>query len=74
MKVSSPVGDLPFEAKRLRWKKGTVVLEGTMGAWPARIVIFPRDVPELLKLMKWPLIALGSIVLLVVVLALVAWY
>jgi hypothetical protein len=72
MKVSSPVGDLPFEAKRLRWKNGTIVLEGAMGAWPARITIFPRDIPELVYLLKWPLIALCGIVLLVVLLALAA--
>jgi hypothetical protein len=72
MKVSSPVGDLPFEAKRLRWKKGAIVLEGAMGAWPARITICPRDVPELVHLLKWPLIALSGIVLLLVILALAA--
>jgi hypothetical protein len=72
MKVSSPVGDLPFEAKSLRWKDGAVVVEGAMGAWPARIVIFPKDVPQLVNLMRWPLIALGILVLLVVIFALAA--
>jgi hypothetical protein len=70
MKVSSPVGDLPFEAKHLRWKDGTVVLEGAMGAWPARVVIYPKDAPRLISLMKWPLIALAGIVLVAVLLVL----
>jgi hypothetical protein len=67
MKVSSPVGDLPFEVTRLRWKSGAFVLEGAMGAWPARIVIYPRDAPKLLRLVRWPLAALGIIIFTLVV-------
>jgi len=70
MKVSSPVGDLPFEAKRLRWKNGAVVLEGAMGAWPARIVIYPKDAPKLFHLVRWPLTVLCGIILIAVLLVL----
>lgn len=72
MKVSSPIGDLPFEANHLRWKHGTLVLEGDMGAWPARIMIYPKDAPRLIRLMKWPLIALAGIVFVAFLLVLAA--
>jgi hypothetical protein len=62
MKVSSPVGDLPFEVMRWRWKQRTIVLEGAMGAWPARIVIYPHDAPKLLRLFRGPLVALAVII------------
>ena len=37
MKVSSPIGDFPFEARRLRFENGSIVIEGAMGAWPATV-------------------------------------
>ena len=70
MKVSSPVGDLPFEVTRWGWKQRTIVLEGAMGAWPARIVIYPRDAPKLLKLFRGPLIVLGAIIFVLLLLTL----
>lgn len=50
MRVSSPVGDFPFEARRLRVERDGVVVEGSMGAWPATIRVTPADAPMLLKL------------------------
>jgi hypothetical protein len=55
MKVSSPVGDFPFEVKRLRVRSGGLHLEGSMGAWPARVVIGPTDVPALIRIAGAPL-------------------
>ena len=55
MKVSSPIGDLPFEAKRLRIKDRKVQIDGVMGAWPAKVVIEASDVPSILKLLARPL-------------------
>jgi hypothetical protein len=69
MKVSSPVGDLPFEVTRWRWKQSTIVLEGAMGAWPARIVIYPRDAPKLLRLFRGPLVVLGAIIFVLLLLS-----
>lgn len=63
MKVSSPVGDFPFEARRLSVKDGRVVVEGAMGAWPTTVEVEPRDIVQLARLVPWPAIALGVIAL-----------
>jgi len=55
MKVSSPIGDLPFEAKRIRFKGRKVQIDGVMGAWPAKVVIEASDVPSILKLLARPI-------------------
>ncbi len=68
MRVSSPVGDLPFKARHLRWRKGCVVIEGEMGAWPAKISIAPADVPDLLLLLRYPLVVLAVLLLVFVLL------
>jgi hypothetical protein len=57
MKVSSPVGDFPFEVKRLRVRSGGLHLEGSMGAWPARVVIGPADAPALIRVAGTPVAA-----------------
>lgn len=43
MKVSSPVGEFPFEPDRVRLQGGRLKLEGRMGAWPAQVEIGPSD-------------------------------
>lgn len=58
MKVSSPIGDFPFEARRLRFKDGSLVVEGAMGAWPATVQVEPADLPMLLRLVPVPVLAL----------------
>ena len=63
MKVSSPVGDFPFEARRLTVKDGRMVVEGAMGAWPTTVEVEPRDIVQLARLVPWPAIALGVIAL-----------
>jgi hypothetical protein len=68
MRVSSPVGDLPFKARRLRWRGGCVVIEGEMGAWPAKISVSPADVPDLVVLLRYPLLALAMLLLVLVLL------
>jgi hypothetical protein len=57
MKVSSPVGDFPFEARSLRFEAGGLVVEGAMGAWPATIRVGPADIPPLVRLVPLPVIA-----------------
>jgi hypothetical protein len=49
MKVSSPVGDFPFEPVRLTVGSGHLTLEGQVGAWPARVELEPRDLVSLGK-------------------------
>jgi hypothetical protein len=59
MKVSSPIGDFPFEARRLTLAGRVLVVEGSMGAWPARIEIASNDIPRLLRLIPAPVLAAG---------------
>jgi hypothetical protein len=64
MKVSSPVGDFPFEADRLSLEDGNLVVHGSMGAWPARVEVGPEDVPRLIRLIPAPVLAgLGVLLL-----------
>ncbi|HEV2013256.1 MAG TPA: hypothetical protein VGR77_05175 [Candidatus Dormibacteraeota bacterium] len=61
--MSSPVGDFPFEAKRLSIKNGRMVLDGAMGAWPARVEMEPKDIISLARLLPWPAFAVAGITL-----------
>jgi hypothetical protein len=63
MKVSSPVGEFPFEARRVMVRHGRLVLEGAMGAWPAKVEMEPQDIVQLARLVPWPAIAIGAIAL-----------
>ena len=49
MKVSSPVGDFPFEPLQVTVKPGHLTLEGQVGAWPARVEFEPKDVVTLAR-------------------------
>lgn len=49
MKVSSPIGELPFEPTGLRYTRAGIELDGVMGAWPARVQISGKDIPRLIK-------------------------
>jgi hypothetical protein len=60
MKVSSPIGELPFEPTALRMRGGRVEIEGVMGAWPAHVVFEPADLPSLLRLVRRPAIAAAA--------------
>lgn len=64
MKVSSPVGDFPFEARSLRVRDGRLVLEGSMGAWPARVEMEPADALHLIRLVPAPVLAVAGVALL----------
>jgi hypothetical protein len=54
MRVSSPIGELPFEPRTLTYRGGTLVVDGLMGAWPARVVIEPGDLPAVVRLIARP--------------------
>lgn len=60
MRVSSPIGELPFEPVRLRYEDQTLVIEGAMGAWPARVVVEPGDIPGVLRLIPRPALAAAA--------------
>jgi hypothetical protein len=57
MRVSSPIGELPFEPTRLRLREGRIEMDGQMGAWPAHVVVGPDDIPALIRLVRRPLLA-----------------
>lgn len=54
MKVSSPIGELPFEPRKLTVRPGGIQIEGAMGAWPAYVQIDARDLPALARLLARP--------------------
>ena len=54
MKVSSPIGELPFEPRKLTVRPGGIQIEGAMGAWPAHVEIDARDLPALGRLLARP--------------------
>ncbi len=63
MKVSSPVGEFPFEPERVRLAGGRLRLEGRMGAWPAQVELGPADGIHALRLVGPSLLAPGLAVL-----------
>lgn len=65
MKVSSPIGELPFEPKRLRVRRSFIEVEGEMGAWPARVEIAWSDIPALVRLVRVPLIVAAAALVLI---------
>jgi hypothetical protein len=67
MKVSSPVGDFPFEADELGFEGGKLVVRGSMGAWPARVEIGPEDVPRLVRLIPAPVLAVVGVLLIAII-------
>jgi hypothetical protein len=51
VRVSSPIGDLPFVPERVRVTRSGVEIEGTMGAWPAHVHVDAADLPALARLL-----------------------
>ena len=54
MKVTSPIGELPFEPRTIRLRGSSIQLDGTMGAWPAQVTITPSDLPALARVAARP--------------------
>jgi hypothetical protein len=65
VKVTSPIGELPFTVQRVRTGGDGIVVEGELGAWRSQIEIGPDDVPMLARALRGPLIAFGVGVVLV---------
>jgi hypothetical protein len=59
MRVSSPIGDLPFEVTTVRREGRELVVEGLLGTWPSRIHIGVADVRMLARALRVPL-AVGA--------------
>ncbi|BBY86615.1 hypothetical protein [Mycolicibacterium tokaiense] len=60
MKVSSPIGDLPFEPRSVRIRNGGIRIDGVMGAWPATVQVTAADVPALSRLLAKPAITAAA--------------
>lgn len=60
MRVSSPIGDLPFEVEAVRLEGRELVVEGRLGAWESRIHVGPEDVPMLARALRVPLAAVAA--------------
>ncbi len=43
MRVSSPIGDLPFVPRRVTVSRLGIEIDGAMGAWPAQVNIDASD-------------------------------
>lgn len=54
MIVSSPIGEFPYRIRQLRVHKRHVLLEGTMGTWPATIELEWRDLASAAGLLALP--------------------
>jgi hypothetical protein len=72
MRVSSPIGELPFEPRRVHRVPGGIELEGVMGAWPARVRIDAADLPALVRSVPAP-VAVGLTLVGFGIAARVAW-
>lgn len=60
MKVTSPIGELPFTVRGFSLHDGHVVVEGELGAWRSRIEVGREDVPMLARALRGPLLAAGA--------------
>lgn len=59
MKVTSPIGELPFTVRSVSLQGRHVVVEGELGAWRSRIEVGGGDLPMLARAFRGPLIAAG---------------
>ena len=60
MRVTSPIGDLPFEVDTVRIEGRQLVVEGRLGAWQSRIHVEAADVPMLARALRVPLVAAAT--------------
>ena len=63
MKVTSPIGELPFTVRSVSLEGRHMVvegdLEGDLGTWPSRIEVGVEDLPMLARAFRGPLVAAG---------------
>jgi hypothetical protein len=60
LKVSSPVGEFPFELRKLSLNGRRLRIDGAMGAWPAHVEIEPKDLKSLVRVLPAPAIVAGG--------------
>jgi len=54
VRVSSPIGELPFEPRTLRIHNRGIEVNGVMGAWPAQVTITAEDLPAVTRMSARP--------------------
>jgi hypothetical protein len=60
VRVSSPIGDLPFEVEAVRLEGRELVVEGRLGAWRSRIHAGAEDVPMLARALRVPIAVVAA--------------
>jgi len=60
MKVTSPIGELPFTVRTVSVRDGHIVVDGELGAWRSRLEVGREDIPMLARALRGPLIAAGT--------------
>lgn len=60
MRVTSPIGDLPFEVEAVRIERRELVVDGRLGAWQSRIHVEAADLPMLARALRVPLAAVAA--------------
>src|SRR5258707_3934418 len=65
MKVTSPIGELPFTVRSVSLEGRHMVVEGELGTWKSRIEVGAEDLPMLARAFRGPLAAaaLGDVAL-----------
>jgi hypothetical protein len=51
VRVSSPIGDLPFTPTSMHVSRDGLDIDGAMGAWPAHVHVDATDLPVLARLL-----------------------
>jgi len=59
MKVTSPIGELPFTVRSVSLEGRHMVVEGELGTWRSRIEVGVEDLPMLARAFRGPLVAAG---------------
>lgn len=60
MRVSSPVGEFPYEISSARLQDAELVLDGQMGAWPSQVALSSHDLIALARAFRLPLALAGG--------------
>ena len=60
MRVTSPIGDLPFEVEAVHIEGRELVVDGRLGAWQSRIHVEAADLPMLARALRVPLAAVAA--------------
>lgn len=61
MRVSSPVGEFPYEISAARLRGSELVLDGRMGTWPSQVALSASDLLALARTLRTPLALTGAV-------------